>query len=231
MPVGDGRLVEIEADFCTHNVCVQSTDGASRNIPLADGQSISTFYRRLVDASATPGVSVTIKAVPFDAPSTIPFAEDTEHDAYDASYVERFWQVLTQIQPIFQTFQGRYLGKDTPVHLFWHSFDLAYTRFPGTEAPSMPDADPVPREAYSHEVISFGFWADDDKTSEAGFYSYTYPEPKRITRTVPRPDAVRWNEGSLGALASYPYDAFRSPDEPAADLLAFLQSATMRELK
>ena len=101
------------------------------------------------------------RATPFDAPSTIPFAEDTEHDAYDTPYVERFWQALTQIQPIFQTFQGRFLGKDTPIHLFWHSFDLAYTRFSGKEGPPMPDADPVTREAYSHEVISFGFWAGE----------------------------------------------------------------------
>lgn len=225
MPVGDGRLVEIEIDVLHHFVQIHCTDGRHRRVPVEDGQSIKVFYEALMRALADLDVNASIHAVPFDAPSTTPFAEDTEHAAYDASYVQRFWHILTQIQPVFQAFQGRYLGKDTPVHLFWHSFDLAYTRFSGREGPEMPDADPVTREAYSHEVISFGFWAGDASTPEPGFYSYTYPEPPGIVDTELEPEGAVWNTGDSGALAFYPYAAMRQAGDPEAALLAFLQSA------
>lgn len=225
MPCAGDRLLEIEVDVLDDAVYFRCSDGDTVPVPLADGQTIQAFYHAVVDALATLRIDNPIEhPVPFDAPSTIPFEEDTEHDAYDAAAVRRFWRGLTQVQPVFQTFQGRYIGKDTPVHLFWHSLDLAYTRFSGREGPAMPEADPVTQDAYSHEVISFGFWAGDPSTPQAAFYAYTYPEPEGLADTPVAPDAAVWHKGDNGLLAVLPYDAVRTADDPAADLLAFLQS-------
>lgn len=181
MPMGDGRLVEIEIDVRKDAVRVRPSDAAPVSLAVSDGQSIATFYAKLMKALADVGVAAEIRPIPFDMPSTIPFAGDETHDAYDADAVRRFWRVLTQIQPIFQRFQGLFLGKDTSVHLFWHSLDLAYTRFSGRSGPPLPNADPVTQDAYSHQVISFGFWAGDDSYPQPAFYSYAYPEPENLT--------------------------------------------------
>jgi len=225
MPTGDGRLVEIEIDVREDAVRVRPSDAAPVSLAVTDGQSIATFYAKLMEALADVGVAVEIQPTPFDMPSTIPFAEDETHDAYDADAVRRFWRVLTQIQPIFQRFQGRFLGKDTPVHLFWHSLDLAYTRFSGRPGPPLPDADPVTQEAYSHEVISFGFWAGDDSYPQPAFYSYTYPEPENLTDEPLSPEGAVWRTQESGSSAIFPYEEMRSADSPAAALDAFLENA------
>lgn len=226
MPTGDHRLVEIQLDFVEHYVEVACTDGTARSFDLHDGLSVSGFYQKMMDALGGLGIDVAIRAEPFDHPhSTIPFADDTTHDAYDAEAVHRFWQVLTRVEPVFQTFRGRFVGKATPVHLFWHSFDLAYTRFSGRQAPAMPEADRVTQEAYSHEVISFGFWAGDDNVPEPAFYAYAWPEPDGLTDESLDPEAARWVDTGNGSQALFPYEAARTAPNPPDALLAFLESA------
>jgi hypothetical protein len=163
--------------------------------------------------------------VPYDHASTPPFADDREHAAYDAKYIERFRRILVWVNNVFQTFRGGFLGKDTPVHLFWHSFDLAYTRFSGRPAPPMDGAGPVDREAYSHEVISFGFWAGDDNMPAPAFYSYTHPEPDGLADAPLQPDAAFWNTDGGSAMALCMYDDLRTSDDPRQVLLDFLESA------
>mgnify|MGYP006279458317 FL=1 len=225
MPCSEDRLLEIEFDVLDDVVELRTSDGQRETVAVRDGQTIQAFYRDIVGAMKRLKISNPIAtARPFDAPSTHPFDEDTEHDAYDGDAVRRFWRAMTQIQPVFQQFQGRWVGKDTPVHLFWHSLDLAYTRFSGREAPALPEADPVTQEAYSHEVISFGFWAGDDTTPEAGFYSYTYPEPDGLSDERVRPNSAAWRTGDSGTLAFLSYDAVRTAEDPEAALTAFLTS-------
>lgn len=226
MPVSNGRLIEVQFDFVDHYVEINCTDGASRSFDLHDGLAVAEFYSRLTDALGILSVDVSVTPEPFDHPhADVAFTEDTAHAAYDAEAVHRFWQILVRLQPVFERFRGRFLGKATPVHLFWHSFDLAYTRFSGREAPPMPDADPVTQDAYSHEVISFGFWAGDDNVPEPAFYAYVWPEPDDLTREPLAPDPARWVDTGNGSQALLAYDTVRTSDAPEATLLAFLESA------
>ena len=225
MPHGS-RLFDVAFDVLEPQVVVSATDGARRTFGVSDGMTVAAFYDNLMGALDDLNLGVDVVPEPYDHPtSTTPFPEDVSHAAYDARSVEQFWRALTHIQPIFQQFEGRFYGKSTPVHLFWHSFDLAYTRFSGREAPPMEDAGEVARDAYSHEVISFGFWAGDDTIREPAFYSYTYPEPEGLRETTLEPETAYWTEQNGGSLAVYPYDDIRTSDDPAAALLSFLESA------
>lgn len=140
-------------------------------------------------------------------------------------YAGRFWRILTWIDPVFKEFAGRFTGKSSPVHLFWHSFDLAVTRFSGRRAPERPEADAVTREAYSHEVISFGFWAGDANLGAPAFYSYTAPEPPGLADQVLQPEAAFWNTAGGGSMALLMYNDLRQMESPKSALLAFLESA------
>jgi hypothetical protein len=153
-----------------------------------------------------------------------PFPADREHAAYDRDAAERFWRILDWTDGVFEEFAGWYCGKTSPVHVFWHSLDLAVTRFSGKRAPAMPEADLVTREAYSHEAISFGFWAGDEKVPEPTYYSYTAPEPSNLREQRLQPEEAAWG-GAGGALALLSYEAVRVAADPRATLLAFLESA------
>jgi hypothetical protein len=157
--------------------------------------------------------------------SEIPFADDTTHSAYDPEYVQRFWKALIEIDTTFQEFRGRFLGKCSPVHLFWHSFDLAVTRFSGRTAPVSPDADPVTRAAYSHENISAGFWPGDGNMPEPAFYSYTHPEPDGLAEEPLEPKSAWWQEQGGAHMALLRYADVRAAADPRAALLDFLQSS------
>ena len=171
-------------------------------------------------------IQVEIKAEPFGVPMTTPFAADTEHASYDREAVERFWQALRWIDWTFQEFAGWFCGKTSPVHLFWHGFDLAVTRFSSARAPENPNADHVTQEAYSHEVISFGFWPGDQKVREPAFYSYTAPEPAGLAEQPLHPAAAAWQQPyGETHFALLPYEAVRTSDDPRETLLDFLQSA------
>src|SRR5258706_7970754 len=177
IPYGSGNF-EIEFDFKAHELKMRTSDGRSEDFALYDGLTVADFYASVFANLAKLGIKPEIKAVPYEAPSITPFAEDHENKSYDKEYVERFHQILVAVDDIFEEFRGRFTCKSTPVHLFWHSFDLALTRFSGKPAPPMPEANMVTREAYSHEVISFGFWFGDDKEGGVpapAFYSYTAP--------------------------------------------------------
>jgi hypothetical protein len=193
---------------------------------LADGLSVAVFYERFFALLAGLDIEVEEKAEPFGIPVTTPFPEDTEHASYDREAVVRFWEALRWIDWTLQEFAGWFCGKTSPVHLFWHGLDLAVTRFSGKRAPENPNADRVTREAYSHEVISFGFWPGDQKVRMPAFYSYTAPEPAGLAEEPLRPEAASWQQpfGS-SHLALLPYDEVRNAPDPRRTLLEFLQSA------
>lgn len=221
-----GGGFEIEFDFHEHALKIKMSDGRYEDFALYDGLTVADFYSSVFANLAKLGIEADIWAVPYEAPSTTPFAEDTENKSYDKEYVERFHKVLVAVDEIFEEFRGRFTGKSTPVHLFWHSFDLALTRFSGRPAPPMPDANMVTREAYSHEVISFGFWFGDNKPeslAEPAFYSYTAPKPDGIQNEPLRPDAAFWTPE--GAMALLKYEDVRNLDDPRSGVLDFLESA------
>jgi hypothetical protein len=224
MPCAIGYLT-IDFNFIAHRLELTTSQGESRHIALHDGLTVAEFYTAVFDHLRALGVDVAIHAVPFDHKSTIPFAEDREHHHYDAEYVRRYWQVLVEVDQTLKTFGARFNCKISPVHLFWHSFDLAVTWFSGSPAPDLPDADPVTRDAYSHEVISFGFWAGDPQMRFPAYYSYTYPEPPGLTDQPLRPDSAAWVARGNGSLALLRYEDARTHDDPRATVLAFLESA------
>jgi hypothetical protein len=221
----DGTPFEIRFDFAAHRLVVE-TPRAEKSFALVDGLSVAAFDRELHAALGGLGLDMTIVEHPFGVPTTTPFAEDDEHHSYDAEAVERFWRVLDWSGEVLEEFAGWFCGKQSPVHLFWHSFDLALTRFSGRRAPDQPDADPVSREAYTHEVVSFGFWAGDQNVREPAYYSYTAPEPDGLRgRELSPAGHVRWVELGGGSLAILPYEDVRTALDPKAMLLDFLESA------
>ncbi len=213
---------EITLDFVDHALIIRTADGRTASIDLGDGVPVADFDRRIHAQLAELGVDVEIKEEPFGVPMTTPFAQDVEHGSWDREAIERFGRVLDWSDSVFEEFSGWFNGKTSPVHLFWHSLDLAVTRFSGR--PGVPlDADRVTQEAYSQELISFGFWAGDDNVGDAAYYSYTAPEPKGIRN---QPLSVGdWIEFGPGSLAILPYESLRTARDPRATLLAFCQSA------
>jgi hypothetical protein len=218
---------EISLDFVSHELAVRTSGGATESFALVDGLSVAAFHERLFALLAGLGIDVEIKAEPYGVPMTTPFAEDTGHASYDREAVERFWQALRWTDWTLQEFAGWFCGKTSPVHFFWHSFDLAFARFSGARAPGSAPADPVAREAYSHEVVAFGFWPGDQKLREPAYYSYTAPEPAGLAEQPLRPETAVWQASESGQshLALLSYDEVRASDDPRETLLAFLQSA------
>jgi Family of unknown function (DUF5996) len=225
MHAGDGSTFEVRFDFVDHRLVVEGLGGALESFQLVEGLSVADFDESLHAALGRLGVDVAIRESPFGLPVETPFPVDREHASYDRAAVERFWRILDWTDGVFEEFAGWFSGKTSPVHFFWHSFDLAVTRFSGRRAPAMPNADPVTREAYSHEVISFGFWPGDDKVREPAYYSYTAPEPARLREQPLRPQEARWTgEEGRSSLALLSYEAVRAAADPRATLLAFLES-------
>jgi hypothetical protein len=216
---------QIDLDLVEHALRVRTAAGAEESFPLVDGLSVAAFDEQLHDALRRLGVDVEIRESPFGVPMTTPFPEDREHASYDPEYVQRFFTVLDWTDSVFEEFAGWYCGKTSPVHLFWHSFDLAVTRFGGGRAPALPEADPVTREAYTHEVVSFGFWAGDANVREPTYYAYAAPEPPGLREQPLRLGAARWVDTGHGSLAQLPYEAVRTSADPRATLLEFLDSA------
>jgi hypothetical protein len=224
IPYGFGSF-EIELDLIDHAVLVRTNTGAHQTFPLYNGLSVAEFYARLLHALEALGVHVDIVATPYEIPDAGPFADDREHRDYDREYVSRYWRILVAVDGIMEEFRGRFIGKSTPVHLFWHSFDLALTRFSGRPVPVRAEANQVEREAYSHEVISFGFWAGDDNVPEPAFYSYVYPEPQGLRDQQLRPEHSFWGTVRGGAEALLMYEHVRASDDPRGMILDFFQSA------
>ncbi len=215
---------QIDFDLIGHKLRVAASTGELREFDLFDGLTVAEFYKKVFEKLAEVGVKTKIWGVPYEAPSSTPFAEDTENSSYDKDSINKFRRILIAVNAVFEEFHGRFLGKSTPVHLFWHSFDLALTRFSGKRAEVREDAGMVEREAYSHEVISFGFWAGDDNVPAPAFYSYTVPEPQDLTGEILKPESAFWNTDK-GAMAILMYDDARNSDSPRDAILKFLESA------
>lgn len=224
IPYAGGNF-EIAFDLIDHKLKFSTSQGEKRSFDLYDGLTVADFYRQVFENLGSIGVDCKIWAVPYEAPSTTPFAEDTENKSYDKEYIERFRQVMVGVNDIMEEFRARFTGKSTPVHLFWHSFDLALTRFSGKPAQVREGAGMVEAEAYSHEVISFGFWTGDKNVPAPAFYSYTAPEPAGLAEEPLSPDTAKWAESNGAHLALLMYDDVRNSDNPWETALEFLESA------
>jgi Family of unknown function (DUF5996) len=222
IPFGAESL-EIDFDFIAHRLTVRTSRGDERVLQL-EPQTVAAFYAKLMALLRDLKVAVAINTMPNEVPDPIPFPQDDLHRAYDRDAAHRFWRALLQADRLFKAFRSGFLGKVSPVHFFWGSFDLAVTRFSGRVAPPHPGGvpglpDAVTREAYSHEVSSAGFWPGSDAFPEAAFYSYAYPEPKGFRdRTV----AAGGFEPKLGEFILR-YDAVRTGGDPDRLVLDFLQ--------
>jgi Family of unknown function (DUF5996) len=221
-----GTSFDIELDFIDHRAVVRAAAHDDVTFPLRDGLSVADFYRAIQDALAAFGIRVPIVAKPYGVPGlTTPFAQDHEHRSYDAAAVRRWWDVIRWSSDVFERFASEFAGKQGPVQLFWHSFDLALGRYSGKRADGPPKDDPVEREAYSHEVIAFGFWAGDANVAAPAYYTYTAPEPPALTSFALSPNGAAWNAAGGGHLGTVLYDVIRGADNSEAALLAFLHSA------
>lgn len=217
---------QIEFDFTTHTLLIEVSDGASRRIPLRP-RSVADFHATVMSALRELGLSVAIRELPCEIAGATPFSEDHAHTSYDREYAHRFWKVLVQVDRVFKQFRAGFVGKASPVHFFWGSFDLAVTRFSGRRAPvfagKAPGLDPaVMQEAYSHEVSSAGFWPGGGGIDYAAFYSYAYPTPAQFKSCPVMPQGAAFNE-TLGEFL-LPYDVVRTAQDSDAALLAFLQT-------
>ncbi|MBD2182062.1 DUF5996 family protein [Aerosakkonema funiforme] len=220
------RSFEISFDFLAHQLLFETSDGITKTIPLAP-RSVADFYEDVMRTLSELDIEVKIWNMPQEVADPIPFDRDTKHAAYDAEYAQRLWRILVQADRVMTAFRARFIGKCSPVHYFWGSFDLAVTRFSGRGAPEHPGgvlnlADWVTRDAYSHEVSSCGFWPGGGSVDEPIFYAYAYPQPEGF-RDYPVQPKEAFYSSQLREFV-LPYEAVRQADDPDAMLLAFLQT-------
>ncbi len=219
-----GMMFEIEFDFIHHVLSIRTSNGELELINI-NGVSVSQFYHDVIGTLLKLGVDVEINTLPYDNISKEPFESNHADARYDEEYVERFWRVLVLVSAVFEKYRAMYTGKSTPVHLFWHHLDLVVTRFSGNRAPERDWPTRVEREAYSHEVMSFGFWAGDEVVREAAFYAYIYPEPEALVEQRLEPGAAVWNTDPGYAMAFLSYESVRQSQNPGQTIMRFLQSA------
>jgi hypothetical protein len=224
MPYG-GRTFQIDFDFIDHVLRIATSDGRHESIALVP-RSVADFYAEIMGRLRVLDIEIRIRTMPAEIADPIPLNEDRVHAAYDPDAVNRFWRALALIDEVFKAFRGRFLGKASPVHFFWGSFDLAVTRFSGRRAPPPPSNPVIPeavnREAYSHEVSSCGFWPGNGGFGQAAFYSYAYPQPAGFGEAPVQPSAGYYDK-NIGEFI-LPYDAVRQAASPSETLLEFLQS-------
>jgi hypothetical protein len=225
VPHPSGPAFQIDFDLQRHELLIATVDGTSRSVDLSQAPSVADFHAHVLRALDELGIATDIWAMPVEIPGAIPFDQDHGHATYDPDAVRRFWLSLVAMEPVFKRFRSRFVGKTSPVHLFWGALDLATTRFSGRSAPPHPGGAPncgphVMWEAYSHEVSSCGYWPGLPG-EEGTFYSYAYPEPPGFRHHPVGPGAARWDDD----LAEFvlPYEAVRTADDPDATLLEFLQ--------
>jgi len=220
IPYGNG-IFEVQFDFLEHKLIIQTSWGSAKTLALRP-QSVAAFYAEFVSALRALGIEVKIWTMPVEIPNPVRFESDTQHASYDPEYARRFWQILILCDNIFQEFRAGFLGKDSPVHFFWGSFDLAVTRFSGRRAPEREGADSITREAYSHEVISMGFWPGGGDIKGPAFYAYAAPEPLGVAEQKVKPAAAFYHPQMKEFLLMY--DDVRRAASPRQALLSFLQS-------
>ena len=225
IPYGE-KTFEIDFDFIEHRLVIETSGGDVRSIELRP-RSVADFYGEVMSTLRGLGLDVRIHTLPNEVQDPIPFEKDVEHKSYDPEYANRFWRILIQTDRVFKEFRARFIGKCSPVHFFWGSFDMAVTRFSGRTAPPHPGGVPhlpdvVAREAYSHEVSSCGFWPGGGPVPYPVFYSYAYPAPNGFKDAPVKPPGAFYS-GDLGEFL-LPYDEVRNAEKPDAVLLDFLQS-------
>jgi hypothetical protein len=215
------RTFELEFDFLDHKLVLRTSEGVTKSLPLAP-QTVADFYRDFMAMLKSAGIEVSIWKMPVEFSDPIAFDKDTVHAAYDREAVGRFFRALASINTVFQEFRSGFIGKCSPVHFFWGSFDLAVTRFSGKRAPARPGADPVTLEAYSHEVISAGFWPGGGDIKGAAFYSYAAPSPEGYAGYPVCPSAAQFNWTLQEYLLTY--EDVRNETSPSKALMEFLQT-------
>jgi hypothetical protein len=220
IPYGD-KTFEIWFDFVDQQVIVQVSDGTRKTLALVP-RAVADFYAEFMQMLHSAGIEVKIWHMPVEVPNPIPFDEDRVHASYDPDAAQRFWRILLSVQQVFDEFRSEFVGKCSPVHFFWGSFDLAVTRFSGRRAPERPGADRITREAYSHEVSSVGFWPGGGNIAGAAFYSYTAPEPPGFREAPVRPAGAHY-DAQLGEFLLM-YDDVRTAPSPSVALLEFCQT-------
>jgi len=224
MLAGDA-FFDIELDLIDHRTIVRTNKAHEpAYVDLRQGLSVANFHAALFHALHGFGINVTILGKPYGVPMTTPFAHDHDHRAYDRVMVRRWWEIVMWTSEVFDEFAAGFAGKQSVPQLFWHSFDLALARFSGRPAAGPPKPDPVAQDAYSHEVIAFGFWAGDANVPAPTYYTYTAPEPATLTSFALQPSEAGWHPAGAGHLGQLPYDAVREAKDPRATLLAFLRS-------
>jgi len=220
IPYGNS-IFEVEFDFLDHHLTIKTNKGELKRIGLYP-RSVADFYQEFMRTLSSLGFEVKIWHVPVEVPDPIPFDQDQQHASYDPMYANAFWRVLIQVDEVLKEFRGKFIGKSSPVHFFWGSFDMAVTRFSGRRAPERPGADSITREAYSHEVISAGFWPGGGDVNGAAFYAYAAPEPEGFSKSLVKPSEAFYHSGLKEFLLMY--DDVRTADFPRARLMDFLQS-------
>ena len=213
--------IEVRFDFIEHKLLLETSEGRTAVIAL-EPQSVAEFYKKFMAALAELGVAVKIWTTPCEIPDPIPFEKDDVHAAYDAEAVNKFWRILVWVDQVLKEFRAGFLGKVSPVHFFWGSFDLAVTRFSGRRAPERPGADAMTREAYSHEVSSAGFWPGGGEITGPAFYSYAAPEPPGFAERKVSPQAAFYHPQMKEFLLMY--GDVRAADSPKAAVMEFLES-------
>ena len=224
MPYERGTIpgtIEVRFDFIDHKLLLETSDGRTAAIALAP-QSVAEFYKKFMTALADLGVTVKIWTTPCEIPDPTPFEKDNLHTAYDPEAVHKFWRILVWVDQVLKEFRAGFLGKVSPVHFFWGSFDLAVTRFSGRRAPERPGADSITREAYSHEASSAGFWPGGGDIKGPAFYSYAAPEPAGFAQRRVLPAAAFYHPQLKEFLLMY--DDVRTAASPKTTLMEFLQS-------
>lgn len=221
IPYGD-RAFEIVFDFVHHNLVIRASDDSLKSVPLFS-RSVADFYEEFMATLHSIGIDVKIWTMPQEFPEPIPFDQDHQHASYDVHYVRRFWRILLTLDGIFNRFRGRFIGKCSPVHFFWGSFDLAVTRFSGRRAPERDGADPVTREAYSHECSSVGWWPGGGPAPDAAFYAYNAPPPEGYAQSKIEPTNAFFSP-EFGEFI-LPYEDVRTALTPEKMLMAFMQSS------
>ena len=214
-------IFEIVFDFIEHQLLISTSHGERERIALRP-ETVADFYDELMAKLRALGIEAHFHGAPDEVPDPIPFAQDRTHASYDPEYANRFWRILVSVDRVFQQFRARFIGKCSPVHFFWGSFDLAVTRFSGRRAPEKSGADLITREAYSHEVSSAGFWPGSGDIKEAAFYSYTVPEPTGFAEAKVKPATAFYDPKLREFLLMY--DEVRSAAAPEATLMEFLQT-------
>ena len=224
MRQGD-TFFQIDFDFVDHGVVVQSNRAHEpATIPCATGSASPNSMRRSSRTLAAFGIQTRILDKPYGMGVDIPFSIDREHASYDRVMVRRWWEIILWSADVFDQYASEFIGKESPAHLFWHSFDLAIARYSGRQANKPPSENPVEQEAYSQEVISVGFWAGDPNTPAPTYYTYTAPEPASLTSMPLAPVQAAWSASGSGHLGVLPYDAVRTAADPRATLLEFMHA-------